>query len=142
MEYIQGTTLAELPEHQQKKIYPELNQHLATLHSIKSKTIDSPSRIIIPPNRVLERTDNNAWPLLSSESDESVFCHNDLSQYNIIVDPTTSKIKAIVDWEYAGFFPVYFEAPFYKRPGPSSALDGETDDLPKLLQSLNARSSQ
>ena len=55
----------------------------------------------------------------------------------------TLKIKAIVDWEYVKFFPVYFEASFYKRPGPSSALsDGEVDDIPKLLQFLRARSSE
>ena len=139
MEYIQGTTLSELPEHQQQKVFLELNQHLDTLHNIKSKTIGGPSGTTIPPNRVLERTDNNTWPLLSSEGDGYIFCHNDLSQYNIIVDPTTLRIKAIIDWEYAGFFPVYFEASFYKRPGPSSALNGEIDDVPELLQFLSGR---
>ena len=32
-----------------------------------------------------------------------VFCHNDLSANNVIVDPKTLKIAAIIDWEYAGF---------------------------------------
>lgn len=105
------------------------------------KHLAVPEGTVIPPNRVLENTDNDNWSVRSSESDEYEFCHNDLSQYNIIVDPATLKIKAIIDWEYAGFFPPYFEAPFYKRPGPSVALDGERDDVPELLQFLNARSS-
>lgn len=47
------------------------------------------------------------------EKADLVFCHNDLSANNVIVDPDTLKIRAIVDWEYAGFFPAELEAPFY-----------------------------
>lgn len=67
-----------------------------------------------------------------------VFYHGDLSQHNIIVDPQTLKIRAIIDWEYAGYFPEYFEKAFYKRQGPSVALDGEVDDSAKLLQFMEA----
>ena len=62
-----------------------------------------------------------------------MLCHNDLSQYNVLVDEETLKITAIIDWEYAGFYPKEFEGAFYKRPGPSVALKGEEDDVPKLL---------
>ena len=66
------------------------------------------------------------------EEKDLVFCHNDLSAHNIIVDPTTLKINAIVDWEYAGFYPREFEGLFYKRIGPSVALEGEEDDEARL----------
>lgn len=135
-EYIPGVSLSDLSEEQRIKVYPEVNQHLAALHKIRSKTIGGPSGVVIPPNRVMEATDNDSWPRYSSSSNEYVFCHNDLSQYNIIVNSTTLRINAIIDWEFAGFYPPYFEACFYKRPGPSVALDGEPDDVPKLLQFL------
>lgn len=44
-------------------------------------------------------TENDSWTLSDSELEEYVFCHHDLSQHNIIVEPETLKIAAIVDWE-------------------------------------------
>lgn len=35
------------------------------------------------------------------------FCHGDLSQSNVIVDPGTLNVEGIVNWEYAGFWPEY-----------------------------------
>ncbi|KIM38985.1 hypothetical protein M413DRAFT_419347 [Hebeloma cylindrosporum] len=67
---------------------------------------------------------------------EFVLCHNDLSQDNVIVDETTLKVNAILDWEYAGFYPPEFDSPFYLRPGPSVAIQEEEDDVPKLLEVL------
>lgn len=134
--------MSQLLEDQKKLVHAELNQHIVTLREIRSNKIGGPSGIVIPPYRVLDCTDKDTWTLRSSESQEYVFCHNDLSQQNVIVDPHTLKINAIIDWEYAGFFPQYFEAPFYKRLGPSAAIDGEPDDVPKLLQFLNASRSE
>ncbi len=51
----------------------------------------------------------------------------------MIVDPTTLKVMAILDWEYAGFYPEQFEGKFFKRPGPSVALDWEENDEDRLL---------
>ena len=53
-----------------------------------------------------------------------------------MVDETTLKINAILDWEYAGFYPPEFEGAFYLRPGPSFAFGGEENDVPKLLELL------
>jgi aminoglycoside phosphotransferase (APT) family kinase protein len=74
------------------------------------------------------------------ERPDLVFCHNDLSANNVIVDPDSLKIKAIIDWEYAGFYPPEFEAPFYRRPGPSVALDGEVDDVDALTEMISKES--
>lgn len=63
-----------------------------------------------------------------------VFSHNDLNVDNVIVDPDTLKIKAIIDWEYAGFYPPGFDRPFYKRVGGSVALEGEVDDTEELTR--------
>jgi hypothetical protein len=38
------------------------------------------------------------------------FSHGDLSNYNILVDPGTGEITGIIDWEMAGFRPVWLAA--------------------------------
>ena len=38
-----------------------------------------------------------------------VLTHADLHPDNIIVDPSTGRISAIVDWEFAGWYPEYWE---------------------------------
>lgn len=78
--------------------------------------------------------------MLRREKSDLVFCHNDLSMNNVIVDSKTLKIKAIVDWEYAGFFPPEFELPFYRRPGPSIALKDELDDVDALMDIMSKQS--
>jgi thiamine kinase-like enzyme len=53
-----------------------------------------------------------------------VFIHGDLSRSNIIVNPVTYKVVAILDWEYAGYYPKEHEIPYYERPIPSGAQPG------------------
>jgi hypothetical protein len=79
------------------------------------------------------KTARQQWKMRPHESEDLVFCHNDLSTHNIIVDPETLKVKAIIDWEYAGFYPQEFEGMFFRRPGPSVALEGEVNDEDLLL---------
>ncbi|KAJ8610500.1 hypothetical protein MRB53_038492 [Persea americana] len=76
------------------------------------------------------------WRMKRRASKDLVFCHNDLSTHNIIVDPDTLAITAIVDWEYGGFYTREFEGKYYLRPGPSVALAGETADEDWLLSIL------
>lgn len=71
------------------------------------------------------------------ESKDLVFCHNDLSAHNVIVDPVTFKVNAIIDWEYAGYYPQEFEGMFFRRPGPSVAIGEEVDDEDKLLDMMH-----
>jgi hypothetical protein len=126
--------MSDLSEDQKSVVRTEVEQYLAMLRGIKSDTIGGPLGLVLPPYRVMLLSDKNEWPRKVSKDSEYVFCHNDLSQHNIIVDPQTLKIRASIDWEYAGFFPEHFEWPFYERRGPSVALDGERDDSAELLQ--------
>lgn len=80
----------------------------------------------------MKLTNKDEGYLRDSKSSEYVFCHNDLSQHNVLVNPVTLKINAIVDWKYTGFFPSFFEFPLYNRFGPSVALEDE-DDASKLV---------
>lgn len=46
-------------------------------------------------------------PLFGPSADPFIFrfCHGDLHDGNILIDPTTGKITGIIDWECAGFRP-------------------------------------
>lgn len=137
-EHLDGVAMSTLPEEQKAIVHKETEQHLATLRSLRSDTMGGPgpSRLLIPPYLVMYISKNDDWKPHVSKEDEYVFCHEDLAQHNIIEDPESLKIRAILDREYAGFFPEVFEGLSYKRWGPSVALDGERDDAPELLAFL------
>jgi aminoglycoside phosphotransferase (APT) family kinase protein len=138
-EFIEGVDLSALPEEQKPIVIKELENHLAKLRVLKSNTVGGPTGIIALPYRVTLATEQDVWNLKQSSKEEYVFCHNDLAQHNVIVDPETLKIKAIIDWEYAGFYPEFFEGKFYLRPGPSDALEkyNEKSDTSTLVGFLN-----
>lgn len=137
-EHIDGVAMSSLSEDQKRVVCTQVEQHLATLRGIKSDTIGGSSGTVLPPYRAMRLSDNSEWPRKVSKDGDYVFCHNDLSQHNIIVGLQTLKIRAIIDWEYAGFFPERFEWSFYERRGPSLALDGEHEDSAELLQFMEA----
>ncbi|KAK5987160.1 hypothetical protein PT974_11278 [Cladobotryum mycophilum] len=141
-EYIDGVNMADLDDEQKAVVRKELEIHLAKLQNLKSKKIGGPSGLVIPPYRVMQQTEKDNWHTRASSQDEYVFCHNDLSQHNVVVDPNTLKINAIVDWEYAGFFPARFESPYYTRIGPSVAIKNEVDDSAELLAFLESQCDQ
>ena len=142
MDYVEGISMSKLEDDEKAIVTNEIKKHLGTLQRMTSPELGGPSGIIVPPYRVLKASPNREWSAPHSEGSQYVFCHNDLSQHNIIVDASSLKIKAIIDWEYAGFYPPCFEAPFYKRPGPSVALGLERDDVPELLRFLGARTDE
>jgi serine/threonine protein kinase len=131
--YVDGVSMSSLPDDQKEIVTQELKGYIQTLHSLRGPRLGGVSGHMILPYRVLQKTFRDDWSLHSSSNAEYAFCHNDLSQQNVIVDPETLKIAAIIDWEYAGFFPEEFDLPFYKRLGPSVAINGEEDDTDKFL---------
>lgn len=45
------------------------------------------------------------WKTLPRKLPEYVFQHGDIAAQNIIMDPQTLKVKSLIDFEYAGFYP-------------------------------------
>lgn len=45
------------------------------------------------------------WKTLPLKEPGYVFQHGDLAAHNIIMNPETLQVEALIDWEYAGFFP-------------------------------------
>lgn len=109
----------------QATVMTEVDDHVRTLQNLRSKTIGGLTGIIYPPIRVNEpysrdRVDKK-WVSQSSSTDEFVFRHNELGQQNIIVNPETLKTAAIIDWEFVGYHPLFFEYPFFRDPRGSGA---------------------
>lgn len=46
------------------------------------------------------------------------------------------KVEGIVDWEYAGFWPEYFETPYFRDPRPSGAQFGDEVENERLVEFL------
>lgn len=45
------------------------------------------------------------WKTLPLKEPEYVFQHGDIAAHNIMMDTNTLQVIALIDWEYAGFFP-------------------------------------
>ncbi|KAJ0159804.1 hypothetical protein CTA2_9087 [Colletotrichum tanaceti] len=131
-ELVPGVSMSRLAEEQKQVVTKELLKHIAKLKSLRSDTPGVPGQpLLCAPNRVHSRfwKHHSCWrPRPGMEKGNYVFCHNDLGQHNVIVDPQTLKINAIIDWEYGGFWPEWFERPYWEREGPSAPLGGEEDD--------------
>ena len=132
-EYVPGIELGELSPEQQSLARPEVRKHLSTLRSLRSRAVGGPSGLFVLPYRGMIKLLHDQYTFLESETEVYVFNHGDFNQGNILVDPDTLKITAIIDWEYAGFWPEYFEGVFFERPGPSVAMSDEEDDTERLL---------
>jgi len=140
---VPGVTMAELAEEQKATVMEELEGYIEQMHSLKSKVLGGVLGDVCIPFRLIDHVDLFIFHNLpEAETAEYVFCHNDLSQHNILVDKETLKINAIIDWEYAGFFPLEFDSPFYLRSGPSVAIGDEVDDTAKLLGFLRELEAQ
>lgn len=138
MEYVDGVGMESLSPEQQKAVQNELDLHLREIHGLRSRHLGGASGFAIPPYRIGQKCFIDDWSLTTSNAEEFVFCHNDLSQHNVIVDPQSLKVRAIVDWEYAGYWPEIFELPFFKRIGQSIALEGESDDTESVISFLKS----
>ncbi|KFY75637.1 hypothetical protein V499_04396 [Pseudogymnoascus sp. VKM F-103] len=131
-QYIEGVSMTHLEPEQKSIVKRELEGYLDMLKSLKSKTPGIPgSTLICPHYRFFkDQRKMSVWRIkdnvqLGDGEEEFVFCHNDLGQHNVIVDPETLKIKAIIDWEFSGFFPGWFEAAFWEKPGPANNVGNE-----------------
>ncbi|KAI9753126.1 MAG: hypothetical protein M4579_005313 [Chaenotheca gracillima] len=137
-EFVEGVEMSELLPEQKEVVMRQVEKHLAELHSCRSVTFGGPwNGLVFAPYRAFWRWSPYMVYDVREDFEEGtrmkyVFCHNDLSQNNIIVDPGTLEIKAIVDWEFAGFYPEWFERDYWKRDGPSIPMEGEEDDTLKL----------
>ncbi|KMU72962.1 hypothetical protein CISG_09926 [Coccidioides immitis RMSCC 3703] len=111
-----------------------IERYKRTLQGLRSSCIGGPTGIVCPPPVAKQLQRDEMWITKHSPAKGYVFCHNDLSQSNVIVDPDTLEVNGIIDWEFAGFFPKCFDAPFYRSPKPSGAQIRSLADTCELEQ--------
>jgi len=115
---------------------------LPQLRNLRHHTIGSVDTTlpVIPPSRITYRDKRPNWLRKTSRDADFVFCHNDLGQHNILVDPDTFQITAIVDWEYAGYYPPESEYPLWLKHYREQGNDHlKTEHLVELLDNASKR---
>ncbi|OAA64753.1 Protein kinase-like domain protein [Niveomyces insectorum RCEF 264] len=88
-------------------------------HTLETKLAGS---LLVPPPNVVNTASmrNFCFRPRKNVRGNFVLCHNDLRPHNVLVDPKTLKIKAIIDWEFAGFLPEWFELKMGETKDPNS----------------------
>ena len=51
-----------------------------------------------------------SYPLQNQSAQTFRFCHGDLNESNLLLDPTTGRITGVIDWEMSGFRPAWLAA--------------------------------
>lgn len=130
IEYVPGIEMHKLSSEEQSTVMPQgklwsgilpsvltciVQDIVADLQKLRSRVSGGPTGILAPPSTVYSHHFTD-FKQQSSPEEEFVFCHGDLSQRNILVDPQTLHIVAIIDWEYGGFYPKEHEIPYYTSP--------------------------
>ncbi|TLS20677.1 uncharacterized protein PpBr36_11011 [Pyricularia pennisetigena] len=132
-----GVQMCKLSAEQQIKVMEEVEAQIKVLQSIKSSRTGGPTGIVCPPPRATRWfPKGTVWSSTTPKEPDLVFCHCDLSQTNILVDPETLSITGIIDWEFSGFWPDYFEAPYFRDPRPSGAQFVEPADNVEVVDFL------
>ena len=136
MEALHGSLLIDMMDDANKQLSPTdkailgrnvdsfiYNTVLPELRKLRSRQLGQLSGTIFPPPRVSAIDGRSFWSRRIAPDERYIYCHNDLAQQNIVVDPQTLKIIALIDWEYSGFFPPEFEKPFWLDASGNGRVD-------------------
>ena len=107
---------------------------LPQLQSLRSSKMGQLSGVVVPPVRVSSYDERPGWESRTSTISRYVYCHNDLSYHNIMVDPATLTVNAIIDWEYSGFFPMEMEFPYWELGREASFEEEHCQKMVDLLE--------
>lgn len=125
-----------IPKDAQKRMIDQLEGYLLQLHAITDPSCRSFVGIPFFSWR-LEATGIPIQDYRFRQFDQDspyVLCHGDIGWQNLLVDPKTFEIKSIVDWEYAGFYPVEVEGEYWRRRGPAGpAMKQDVSDIDKVI---------
>lgn len=108
---IRTAAVAAVEQQMRHFVIPRLQEHRRSHIGSVGSTLP-----VFPPQRIYQR-DGRVWERVCAESAAFSLCHNNLSPQNIWIDPDTFKVVAITGWEFAGFFPPYFELPLWTAFG-------------------------
>lgn len=124
-----GVGMSDLLENQ--KCIVIRSGHLKTLHALGS--LGGLSGIVLPPYRVVCQTKSDHRQLRFSDHDQSVFCHRNLSEQNVIVDLDMPKSMPLLTGSMPDFTQFPSSGPFYTRFGLSVTQRDNVDNYFDLL---------
>lgn len=116
-EVVQGIDMYDIEDPEdEEKVREQLDVYVKELETHRSSKIRGFGTDVCFPTLI----DNvEAWfgreAFVEVEDEPFVLCHGDLHPGNVIVDPETMKINAIIDREYAGFYPSIIDPRRYKN---------------------------
>ncbi|KAG0635233.1 kinase-like domain-containing protein [Tuber brumale] len=92
-------------------------QHTRIGHNICSETEFNDFLLSNPPNTI-SRAESSRLNSLLSTSHRIVLSHGDFHPGNIMIDPESLEVLAVIDWEFGGWYPEYWEFVKAMEPGP------------------------
>ena len=136
-EWVDGVPFDDLDPQIRSTLY--LDEYVRTtvlpqLSALRSPTSGTIRGVVLPPRRVFDNYPQRRWCPRTSEKEEYHFTHNDLSQHNFLCNEKTGKVEAVIDWEFAGYYPSFFEAPLWRAP--YYEIEDDPEETGKLLEFL------
>ncbi|PUU81617.1 kinase-like domain-containing protein, partial [Tuber borchii] len=92
-------------------------QHTRVGHNICSEKEFNDFLLSNPPNTI-SRAESSRLNALLSASHRIVLSHGDFHPGNIMIDPESLEVAAVIDWEFGGWYPEYWELVKAMEPGP------------------------
>ena len=138
-EWVDGITFDDLDSDLQSTSY--LDDYvrgvvLPQLDALTSHVTGTFQGVVLPPRRLFDAYPQRKWCTRTAEKETYHFTHNDLSQHNFLCNKETGKVEAVIDWEFAGFYPSFFEAPLWRAP--YHEIKDDPEEIGKLLSFLEA----
>jgi hypothetical protein len=111
---------SKIPKEKLEEVAIEVRVFVEQMQGLKSHRPGGPGGIVFPNRRLWKNHDPRPLAVLEYQvmkEEKLVFVHGDLSSSNVLVDPVTYKVKCVVDWEHAGFYPPEFEGGWWNKDG-------------------------
>jgi len=115
-EWVEGIPMSSIENPKgRQKVIDQLDAYVSELETHRSSRIRGFGLDVCFPPSVATLSNPFALEQFVKVQDKPfVLCHGDLHTDNVLVDPITFKITAIIDWEYAGYYPADIDPRRYK----------------------------
>ena len=135
-----GVQMHTLSDQDRAAVLPQVEIYSRAIHRLHSNRTGGPTGLVCPPYRATKgylSTQGDppgrytpgallpVFPSRTSIGEDFDFCHGDFSQHNVFVDRPTLKVVCVTGWEWAGFWPRWFDAPYFRSPRPSREQAGD-----------------
>ncbi|RPA94666.1 APH-domain-containing protein [Choiromyces venosus 120613-1] len=74
--------------------------------------------LLFNPPKSISRSESSRLKALLSTPHRIVLSHGDFHPGNIMIDPDSLEVVAVIDWEFGGWYPEYWEFVKAMEPGP------------------------